>query len=187
MRPTNKLGIFAVLILIAAPARAQIKDMPSQAELDPILENADSKVGDFIATLTKFRVEASAMDPERLEKDLKDFNNLREMIRVAESGPTNRNGINMQRLLGILTGVDDAALEAARWKNGAELYMCQQLLKRQNTSRYDLFSTGLAINLDMLREVGGQIFHPTFRLAGAADELVLALTESESKSKPKPR
>ncbi len=41
--------------------------MPSEAEFDPILENADSKLKGFLATLTEFRVEAAAMDQERLD------------------------------------------------------------------------------------------------------------------------
>jgi len=42
--------------------------MPCQAEFEPILENADRKVKDFVATLTKYRAEASEIDNERLEK-----------------------------------------------------------------------------------------------------------------------
>jgi len=53
--------VFGCLILLCAPAPALLKDMPSQAEFDPILENADKKLKDFVATLTEFRIEA-AMD-----------------------------------------------------------------------------------------------------------------------------
>src|SRR5713226_7589880 len=102
MRLSNRLGIFACFFLLGTPARAQLKDMPSPAEFDPILESADSKVKDFLATLTKYRVEASEIDSERLEKDLHDFRQLREMIEAAHSG-SGDHGINLTRILGIVT------------------------------------------------------------------------------------
>jgi hypothetical protein len=188
MRLSNRLAIFACVMLLGTVAQAQLKDMPSQAEFDPILENADSKIKDFIATLTKFRVEAAAMDPERLDKDLKDFQALRQLIQITRSGPhRDRNGVNMGRLVMVLGGVDDAALEAATWKSAAELQMCQQMVQHKDPSRYDQFGTQLAMELQLLREVAGQLFHPVVRAADAVDEILLSLTDATSKTKPKPR
>ncbi len=186
MRLSNRLMIFAFLILLGAPAQAQLKDMPSQAEFDPILENADKKLKDFIATLTEFQVEA-AMDPERLDTDLKAIRQLQQMIQVAHSGSRENKGINMLRLVGILAGLDDMALDAATWKSLAELQMCQQLIQHQNPSRYDQFGIRAAMNSQMLHEVGGQMLHPTLRMAAAADEIILAVVDEASKSKGKPR
>jgi hypothetical protein len=188
MRLSNRLGIFACLILLGTPAQAQLKDMPSQAELDPILENADSKLKEFVATLIEFRVEAAAMDRERLDKDLKDIQALRQVIQITRSGSrADRHGINMERLVGILAGLDDFALEAGTWKSLAELRMCQQLIQHLNPSRYDQFGTRATMNSEMLREVGGQVLHPTLRMAAAADEIILTLVDTASKTKPKPR
>jgi len=36
MRPSNKLATFAFVVLLGTSAQAQVKDMPSQAEFDPI-------------------------------------------------------------------------------------------------------------------------------------------------------
>ena len=188
MRLCNRLAIFAFLTLLGTPAQAQLKDMPSQAEFDPILENADSKLKEFLATLTAFRAEAAAMDQERLDTDLKDFQALRHLIQITRSGSSaGPKGLNMQRLVMILGGFDDAAVEAATWKSGAELQMCQQLLQHRDPSRYDQFSTRLAMNLRILREVGRQLFHPTVRMADAVDEILLALGDAASKGKAKPR
>src|ERR1700737_3094836 len=104
---TRKTFWLVAFILFCAPARAQLKDIPSHAELDPILENADGKVKDFLATLTKYRTEASEMDRERLEKDLHDFKQLREMIGAGHSGTGNR-GMSVARIFGIVTSLDDA-------------------------------------------------------------------------------
>jgi len=189
MRLSNRLGIFACLILLGTPAQAQLKNMPSQAEFDPILENADTKLKGFIATLTEFRVEAANLDRERLDKDLEDFREVRRLIQVTRSdGNGGKNkGINMGRLVIILSGLDDAALEAATFKNGAELQMCQQLIQHKDPSRYDLFGMRLAMDLQLLREVGRQLFYPTVRAADAVDQILLALGDAASKSKPKPR
>jgi hypothetical protein len=93
----------------------------------------------------------------------------------------------MMRLLGLTAGIDDMALDAATWKSLAELWMCQQLVQQRSFNRYDEFSTKITMNLGMLREVGGQLFHPTFRMAAAMDEVILALTASEPSSKAKPK
>ncbi len=50
--------------------------------------------------------------------------------------------------------------------------MCQQIIQSQNASRYDQFSTRVTMNSQMLREVGGQLVHPTLRLSAAMDEIV---------------
>jgi len=180
--------MFACFLLLGTLAQAQIKDMPSQAEFDPILENADTKLEGFIATLTKFRVEAADLDRETLDKDLEDLRALRKLIQVTRSdvnGGGKNKGINIGRLVIVLGGLDDAALEAAKFKNGAELQMCQQLTQGKDPSRYDLFSTQLAMELQLLREVGRQLFHPTVRMADAADQILLALGDAASKSKAK--
>jgi len=183
----NLACVFGFLILLCAPAQAQIKDMPPQAEFDPILENADKKLKDFVSTLTEFRVEAAALDRERLDEDLKSVRQIQQMIQVARSGSGGKNGVNMKRLLGILTGLDDMASDAATWKSLAELRMCQQLVQHETPTRYDQFATRVTMNIEMLREVGGQLFHPTFRMAGAADEIVSTLSDAPSMTKPKPR
>ncbi len=181
MRLINGLGLSACLILMGTPARAQVKDMPSQAEFDPILENADTKVKDFLATLTKYRVEGGEMDGERLEKDLHDFRLLREMIEAAHSG-TGNHGMNLFRIFGVVTALDDAAMEAAVWSNLLTARVC-------GPHKQSLVYFALAIqeNGGMLREVSNQLSHPAFRLMGAADEILRALADTTSKSKPEPR
>jgi len=187
VRLSNGVAIFAFLILLGAPAQAQLRDMPSQAEFDPILENADKKLKDFVATLTEFRIEAAAMDLERLDEDLKSVKQLQQMIQITHSGTGENKGANMQRLVGILSGLDDMALDAATWKSLAELHMCQHLLQHQNPTRFDQFGIRVTMNLQMLREVGGQLLHPALRMASAADEIILMLGDTASKTKPKPR
>jgi hypothetical protein len=181
------LGLFICVILLGAPARAQLKDMPSQAEFDPILENADQKLRDFVATLAEFRVEADALDRERLNTDLKSIKQLQEMIQITHAGAAKNSGVNMQRLVAILAGLDDMALDASIWKSLAELRMCQQLVQHQNPSRYDQFGIRVTMNSEMLREVGGQLLHPTLRMASVADEIMLMLSDASSKAKPKIR
>jgi hypothetical protein len=44
MKHSARLVIFSCLVLVGSRAQAQVKDMPSQAEFDPILENADTKL-----------------------------------------------------------------------------------------------------------------------------------------------
>lgn len=104
MRLQNRLVVTACLVLIGLSGHAQVKDMPSQAELDPILENADTKVNAFLSTLSKYQKEATAIDRERLEKDLPDFQQLREVIASAHSGSGN-HGINLTRMVAILAGL----------------------------------------------------------------------------------
>jgi hypothetical protein len=177
MSLVSRLALFGCLFISCASAHAQVKDMPSQAELDPILENADGKVQDFLATLTKYRAEASEIDKERLEKDLHDFRQLREMIQTAHSG-TENHGMNLVRIFGIVTSLDDAAMEAAVWSNLLTIRICgphkQSLL---------LFAMAVQENGTMLREVSNQLFHPAFRLMGAADEVMLSLVRDAPKSK----
>ena len=84
----------------------------------------------------------------------------------------------MQRLVGILSGIDDMALDAATWRSLGELKMCQLIVQKQNPSRYDQFSTRIQMNSQMLREVGGQLFHPTLRLSVAVDEIMLATSDT---------
>jgi hypothetical protein len=186
MRLRNKLSILAFLTLSGITAQAQVKDMPAQAEFDPILENAEKKLTDFVATLAEFRVEAGAIDRKMLVTDLKSVEQLQKMIQVAHSGSGETKGVNMQRLVGILSGLDDMALDAATWKSLVELHLCQQILQHQNPNRYDQFGTRVTINLAMLREVGGQLFHPTFRAAAAADEIILVVADGATNSKAKP-
>ncbi len=185
MKLSNRFATLAFFIVLGAPAQAQLKDMPSQAEFDPILENADKKLKDFVSTLTQFRIEAVSLDQERLDVDLKSIQQLQEMIQVTHAGEN--KGVNMQRLVGILAGLDDMALDAATWEFIAELRMCQQLAQHQDPARYDQFGIRVTMNSEMLREVGGQLFHPTFRAAAAADEIILMLSDAGSKTKPKPR
>lgn len=37
------------------------------------------------------------------------------------------------------------------------------------------------MNLQMLRDAGGEIVHPAFRAAGAADEIMLAFIDTSTK------
>lgn len=172
------------LVLFGSGACAQVRDMPSQAELDPILENADAKLKDFLATLTEFKSEASALDADRLSEDVKSIQQLRQMIEATHSSPHAKNsGVNMLRLVGILSGLDDMALDAATWKSLGELKMCQQIIQSQNVSRYDQFSTRATMNSQMLHEVGGQLLHPTLRLSSAMDEILIKVFDAaEQKS-----
>ncbi len=181
------IPIITLFLAASAPVRAQVKDIPTQGELDPILDNANTKLKDFAATLTEFRAEAAALDQERLDSDMNAVRQLQDMIQVTHSGGGGNRGINMMRLLGLTAGIDDMALDAATWKSLAELRMCQQLVQQRSFNCYDEFSAKITMNLGMLREVGGQLFHPTFRMAAAMDEVMLALTASEPSSKAKPK
>jgi hypothetical protein len=183
---TRRLVVLSFLILLGSDAQAQPKDMPSQTEFDPILENADTTLKDLTTTLTKFHAEAVAMDSERYGEDLRDFAQLRELLKVtsADGGHDPKRGINMGRLVLILSGVDDAAIEAAIWKNAAELQMCQRLIQHQDPSRYDQFSTQMAMDLTRLRDAGRELFHPTVRMADATDEIMLAVANAATKGKP---
>jgi hypothetical protein len=175
--------------VVGTQAQAQVKDMPSQAEFDPILENADEKMRSLFATLTEFRTEAVSMDRERYDEDLKSLGELRKLIQVTRTDGSHdvTKGINMGRLVIILTTVDDLTLEAATWKNGAELQMCQLLIQHKDPSRYDQFSTRLAMNLVALREVGRQLSNPITRMADAMDKIILAVLHATSKGQPKPQ
>jgi len=172
---SNGLGLF--LLLLGIPAQAQVKDMPSQVELDPILESADKKVKDFLATLTKYRVEASEIDNERLEKDLRDFGQLREMIQVTHSGKGN-HGMSFRRIISILISLDDAAMDAAVWSNLLTARICGD-----NKQALFYFAMAVQDNGGMLREVSNQLSHPALRLMGAADQVMTALTRDAAKSK----
>jgi hypothetical protein len=154
--------------------------MPSQAEFDPILENADAKVRDFLATLNKYRAEASEIDKERFEKDLQDFGNLRRLIAATHSG-TGNHGMNLGRVFSIVGAVDDAALEAAVWSSLLTTRICSQ-------NKRSLLYFAMAVRDDggMLREVSGQLFHPALRMMDAADEIMLAIADAGSKG-PKPK
>jgi len=102
--PTILLGLF----LLGTVAHAQLKDMPSQSELDPILENADAKLKNFLATLTEFKTEAAALDKERFDEDLKSVQETLRMIQATHSSTNATNaGLNMQRLVAILSAIDD--------------------------------------------------------------------------------
>ena len=175
MRLQNKFAVAACFLLVGLTAQAQLKDMPSQAEFDPILENADAKVKDFLSTLGKYQAEATAVDRERLEKDLHDFQRLREVIGSAHSGSGN-HGINLGRIVGILVGLDDAAMEAAVWSNLLSARVCSA----PKTALLN-FAVAVQTNGAMLREVGNQLFHPAFRMASGADEIILAFADAASK------
>lgn len=174
----NRLLLMACLFFLwATAAHAQVKDMPSQAEFDPILENADGKVKDFLTTLTKYRVEASKIDKERFEKDVHDFGQLREMIQSAHSGTGNR-GMNFRRIFGIVISLDDAVMESAVWSNLLTTRLCGQ-----NNQELLYFALAVQNNGGMLREVSNQLSHPALRLMGAADEIMLTLAHDTPKSK----
>jgi hypothetical protein len=174
--------VMALLALVAlcVPTVAQLKDMPTQAELDPILENADNKVKGFLATLTEFKAEAAALDEQKLNDDLEGIENVRKAIQVTHSSNDHgkNGGVNMERLVVLLTGLDDLTLDAAVWKSLAELRMCQQIVQHQNPDRYDQFGLRVNMNQQMLNEVGRQLFHPTFRLSVALDEILIKILDA---------
>lgn len=167
------------------PAQAQLKDMPSQAEFDPILENADKKLKDFASTLTEFRAEATALDRDRLADDLRSIGDIQKIIQTTHGGATQGNGINLTRALSIVTGLDDMAMDAGVWKESAELEMCKQLIQKEDATRQSQFGMRVNLNREMLREVSNQLFHPTFRMAGAADEILVTLSSTATKAKSK--
>jgi len=179
----SRLAVVCIfLVSCSVVAVAQIKDIPSQAELDPILENADSKLKDFQATLSSFRAEASALDEDRLRTDLDSIAQLRQLIEMTHSSAKSKSaGVNMQRLVVILAGLEDMAFDAATWKSLGELTMCQRLIQQQDASHYDQFSGRVTINSQMLHEVGGQLLHPTLRLSAATDQMVTKLSDAASK------
>ncbi len=176
--------LITTLLLFGTLGYGQVKDLPSQAELDPILENLNTKLKDFAATLTDFKPEATTLDRDRLTEDLESIKRLQEMVRVTHSGRQgNQNGLNMRRLVGLLSGVDDMAIEASIWKNLAELKMSMEVISHRDPQRYSAFAVRLNTNLQLLREVGAQLFHPTFRLAVAADEVISTVADRASQQK----
>jgi hypothetical protein len=181
MKQKIRLMIFSCLVLVGTRVQAQVKDMPSQAEFDPILDNADSKVKDFIATLTKYQAEANEIDKERLEKDLHDLGQLRAIIAVAHSGNGN-HGINLQRIFGVVGSVDDAALEAAVWSS---LIMGRLGMQPKQSLLY--FGLAVQDNEKMLAEVSGQLFHPAFRMMAATDEILQAVADAAPGNNEQPR
>src|ERR1039457_3309692 len=109
----RRIGLIAILgscilgISLQVPVtRAQIKDMPSQAEFDPILDSADKKLKDFASTLNEFKSVAAGLDRERLTDDLSSIQEVQNIIRVTHSGTAQGNGVNLVRLMGIVTGLD---------------------------------------------------------------------------------
>ena len=178
MRHTTRLVIFSFVVLLGTRVQAQVKDMPSQAEFDPILENADNKLKDLLGTLTEFRPEATALNRDKLEQDLKDIQQVREMIQAAHSGEgRTKKGMNMARLVGILASFDDVTLDTAKWECLAEIGMCAELGQGAKSRRYDQFVTRIGMDLALLQEVGRELFHPMFRAASAVDEILLTLTD----------
>lgn len=180
------LVVLGLCFLQAIPVHGQLKDLPSQAEVDPILENADKKLKDFAATLNEFRVEATSLDRERFNDDPNSIKQVQGIIQVAHSGSAEgSNGVNVQRTLSIMAGLDDMAMDAGTWKELGELQMCKQALQKEDLSRQSLFVERVGMNREMLREGSNQLFHPTFRMASAADEIMLMLSTAAPKTKPK--
>jgi hypothetical protein len=159
--------------------------MPSQAEFDPIFENVDKKLKDFGLTLSEFRIEAAAADRERFDADMKAVGQAQQLIQATHSGTGKKAGVNLQRLVGILSMVDDMAMDAATWKSLAELKMCQQMIQHEDPNRYSQFGIRVAMNSDLLHEVGGQLLNPMLRAAAAADNVILAVLDATSKNEPK--
>jgi hypothetical protein len=175
-----RLVIFFCMIFVSFPSGAQSRDMPSQAEFDPILDNVDKKLKDFASTLSDFRAEATREDRGRLDTDLTAIGQAQKVIKAAHTEDGGKTGVNMQRLLAILSMVDDMALDAATWKSLAELTLCQQMIQHQNAGRYQEFGVRVAMNSEMLREVGGQLLHPALRAAAVADDIILAVSEPKT-------
>jgi hypothetical protein len=172
------LGFCVLGISLQVPTtRAQIKDMPSQAEFDPILDNADKKLKDFAATLNEFKLEADGLDREKLTDDLSSIQEVQHIIRVTHGGTAPGNGVNLVRLVGIVTGLDDMAMDAGTWKEVAELQMCIQGIEKKDITRLNGFGARVSANREMLREVSNQLTHPALRLMGAADEIISTSTK----------
>jgi len=152
--------------------------MPSKGEFDPILENADRKVKDFLGTLTKFGVEASQIDKEKLENDLRDFEKIRGIIRITHSGTGNR-GANLARIFAIVSSLDDAAIEARVWSNLLTEGVCR------GNKQSLLFAVAVLRNAEMLKEASNQLFHPGLRMMSAGDEIMRALADATSKGQTK--
>jgi hypothetical protein len=161
-------------VLLAVPLFGQIKDMPTQAEFDPILENADSKLKDYLATLTEFRAEATAINESKLNEDLNAIRQLRQMIQVTHSGVGN-HGINLARVYGIVAGLDDVTLDAAAWSALNLAHIGQG----KGGARNIKFGMRTDIDFSLLKEVSRQMFHPTFRMMAAADEIIDMVTSSK--------
>ena len=172
MRLKHRFVIPVIVALSFLPAHGQLKEIPSQAELDPILDRTDKKLADFLSTLNKYQTEASEIDRERLLNDQRDFEQLRKVI-VSAHGGTKGQGFSLGKMVAILSGVDDAAMEAAVWSNLLTTRVC-------TSSRPRLLEFALAVqdNGGMLREAGDQLLHPTLRMASAADEVISALGDS---------
>jgi len=51
------------------------------------------------------------------------------------------------------------------------------MIQHQKAGRYQEFGVRVAMNSEMLREVGGQLLYPTLRAAAAADDIILAVSE----------
>jgi hypothetical protein len=177
----HKITFITFLCVVLAGTRLEaqvrdvpsLKDMPSQAEFDPILDNADNKLKDFIAILTKYRTEASAIDSKRLEKNLRDLEQLRKIIAVTHSGPgngTGNGGINLVRVFSVVGSVDYVALEAAEWSNLISASMMAATTQSKKQSLFDFF-LAIQMNYQMLRDVSDQLFHPAYRLMAAGDDV----------------
>jgi hypothetical protein len=158
-----KRRLLICFVLLAVPLFGQIKDMPTQAEFDPILENAESKLKDYLATLTEFRVEAAAINKSKLDEDVNSIRQLRQMIQAAHSGVGN-HGINLTRVYGIVTGLDDVTLDAAAWSALNLAYMG----RGHGGTRNVKFGMRTDMDFSLLKEVSRQMFHPTFRMMAAA-------------------
>jgi hypothetical protein len=172
----RQLIVFLFLVCASGVAVGQLKDMPTQAEFDPILENADAKMRDFLSTLRKYRAEASEVDGERLQRDLRDFEQVRQVIAIAHSGAGN-HGFTVGRLFTIVTSLDDAAMEASVWSNLLTAKVCGP-----HSSSTLQFALAIQTNGGMLREVANQLSHPVSRLASAADDIIKIVVESPSKT-----
>lgn len=162
-----KQRLLICLVMLAVPAFGQIKDMPTQAEFDPILENADSKLKAFEATLTEFKAEATVMNKSKLDGDLNAIHQLLQMVELAHSGSGN-HGMNLTRAYSIVTSLDDVTLDAAAWSSLNLAYVGQGKGSERNTK----FGMQMDMDFLMLEEVSRQMFHPAFRLIDTANEYI---------------
>src|SRR5438874_11333570 len=100
-----KRALLICFVLLAIPVFGQLKDLRTQAEFDPILESADGKLKDFLAVLTEFTAEATAINKNKLNDDVNAIRELRKMIEMTHSGNGGNRGINLERVFAVATGL----------------------------------------------------------------------------------
>lgn len=142
------------------------------------LENADSKLQDFQATLTEFNAEATAIGKSKLDSDLEAIRQARKMVAATHSGKTS-GGINLERVYSLVITLDDVTQDAAAWSSLILSHVCQGNVQGM---RYVQFGMRTDHDFSMLNEVSHQLSHPTFRMMAASDEMINKMMDIVDKS-----